>query len=84
MLDLEKDYHIYEQWLWNGVCVEGKKQITTLLLGKRLLHVLTAATRRLPEKPSNQLTVSLTYLSNLLNLLGYSSFFRTIVIRCVE
>lgn len=47
-LDLEKDYHIYEQWLLNGERIEG------IQLGKRLLHVLTAGL----QKPSNQLTWS--------------------------
>lgn len=30
MLDLEKDYCIYEQWLWNGVCIEGKQNQPSL------------------------------------------------------
>lgn len=56
--------------------MERKKKIITLLMGgKRLLHVLTA-TRCLPETFKSPYTVrfDITYLSNLLNLLGYSSF----------
>lgn len=71
-LDLEKDYHIYEQWLLNGERIEGKKKDHPPSIREKTSLCVNSGT---PEtfKSAYMVFLTLPYLSNLLNPLGYSS-----------
>jgi len=77
MSDLEKDYHSYEQWLWNGVCIDGeeKKNHHPSHGGEKTSACVNGNTLSARNiQIALHCPFDITYLSNLLNLLGYSSF----------